>query len=227
MNWLSVRAALVAALLGLSGSPVSARVDAGSCGASNGFGPFDYRTKLTTVNMVNQNHFTPEVEALIRGKTGPIMGDLNFTLDAFPNHHRALAALARYSEREQSRRPGSQNIPVDCYFGRALQLFPDDAIVAMLYADHLGKTQREDKALALLEYAKAAAPDNPLTQYNVGLLYFQLGRYKDALAQAHRTTAMGMQRTDLMEKLKAKGQWSDPLPAASDTPAPPASKPAS
>jgi predicted Zn-dependent protease len=96
----------------------------------------------------------------------------------------------------------------------------------MLYAEQLGRTKREDEAVAQLERVKVASPDNPVTQYNIGLLYFQFGRYKEALAQAHRAATLGMPRTELMEKLKSKGQWAEP-PTAGDAVVPAASAPAS
>ena len=48
-------------------------------GKTQGYGPFDYtisshRPKLSTIT---SNHFTPEVENLIRGKTGGLIGDLD------------------------------------------------------------------------------------------------------------------------------------------------------
>lgn len=186
-------------------------------------GPFDYRNTPGTLAMVESNHFTPQVETLLRGKTGPFVTDLSFVLHAFPNHHRALAALVRYGEKEKSRQPGNLDYSIDCYFERALRFRSDDNIVRMLYVDYLGRTKRESDALTQLLVVKASAQDNPITQYNVGLLYFQLGRYAEAREQAHLAMAAGVQRTDLMEKLKAKGQWQEPSASV----APPAASAAS
>ncbi len=172
-------------------------------------GPYDYRNQRSALRMVEDNHYIPQIENLIKGKTGTLASEHSFVLHAFPNHHRALASLARYSEKLKSRQPGDLDYPVDCYFERALRFRSDDLIVRMLYADYLGRTQRANEAAAQLEFVKASAPDNPMTQYNVGLLYFQLGRFADALAQAHRAAELGMPRTELMDKLKAKGQWAD------------------
>ena len=178
-------------------------------------GPFDYRSPANrpNVRMVEANHFTPQIENLVRGRTGTLAGELSFVLHGFPNHHRALASLSRYGLRENAAQPGNLDYTVDCYFQRALRFRPDDLIVRMLFADYLGKIKRNDDAKLQLDYVRGAAPDNPLTQYNVGLLYFQIGRYKEALAQAHLAMSMGMPRTDLKEKLQAKNLWTDPATA--------------
>lgn len=173
-------------------------------------GPFDYRNQRQSLGTVENNHFIPQIENLVRGKTSSLAAELSFVLHAYPNHHRALVSLMRYGLREKSARPGDLDYTVDCYFERALRFRSDDLIVRMLYADQLGRTNRVTDAAAQLEFVRASAPDNPMTQYNVGLLYFQIGRYKEALAQAHAAAALGMPRTDLRDKLVAKGQWSDP-----------------
>ena len=74
-----------------------AQVVNGGCGAlQNAFGPFDYRTERGyNLDVVESYHFTPPVEALIRGSSGTIGGDLDYTLRAFPNHDRALNATIR------------------------------------------------------------------------------------------------------------------------------------
>lgn len=172
-------------------------------------GPFDYRTQKNSLRTVEANHFVPQIENLVRGKTSSLAAELSFVLHAFPNHHRALAAVMRYGLRERSPQPGGLDYTVDCYFERALRFRPDDVIVRMLYADQLGRTDRPDAAAAQLDYVRAVAPNNPMTQYNVGLLYLQIGRHKEALAQAHAAAALGMPRTELRDKLKAKGQWVD------------------
>ena len=188
-------------------------------------GPFDYRNERGALQMVESNHFIPQIENLVRGKSSTLAAELSFVLHGFPNHHRALATLIRYSERERSPQPADLDYSVDCYFLRAIRFRADDMIVRMLFADHLSRTRRPTEAAAQLEYVKAASPDNPLTQHNIGLLYFQLGRYKDATAQAHLAMAMGLPRTDLRDLLKAKGQWTDAPPAPADSPASAASAP--
>ncbi len=190
-----------------------------TCGSlDTHYGPFDYRNERSKLPIVEQFHFTASVESLLRGKSGTVMGDLDYTLRAFPNHHRALVAVLRLAD-QQKKAPELTGTTVDCYFERALVFRRDDVVVRMLYADYLGRTQRQAQALNHLEFVRTLALDNPLTHYNVGLLFFQFGHYAEALAEAHSAMALGMMRLELMQKLKAVGQWSEPLPAAADEPA--------
>jgi uncharacterized protein (TIGR02996 family) len=180
-------------------------------------GPWDYRKRDVgpSVTASERSHFTPQVENLVRGITGPLPREFSFMLHGWPNHHRALAALIRWAERDKSRQPGGLDYSVDCYFLRAIRFRPDDLIVRMLFADYLSKTGRPEEAVPELDRVRVAAGDNPLTQYNLGLLYFQVGRYADARAQAHRAMELGLERTELRDRLQAKGQWAaPPEPAA-------------
>ena len=68
-----------------------------SCGSlENAYGPYDYRTdRGNRLYLVESAHFTPVVESLISGLSGPLGAELDYTLRAFPNHHRALISDAR------------------------------------------------------------------------------------------------------------------------------------
>lgn len=206
--------------LALLGAPVAAQGFKEPCARSDTFarpavnGPFDYRNQRSALQMVENNHYIPQIENLVRGKTGTLASEHSFVLHGFPNHHRALASLARYGLREKSATPGNLDYTVDCYFERALVFRPDDYIVRMLFADYLTRTNRIPEAAAQLDYVRNTVDDNPMTHYNIGLLYFQMGRYTEALAQEHRAAALGMPRTDLRDRLKAQGKWAEPAPSA-------------
>src|SRR5262245_56299958 len=56
-------------------------------------GPADYRIASDyLIRLVENAHFTPDVEMLNRGKSSTVGGDLAYTLRVFPNHPRALKA---------------------------------------------------------------------------------------------------------------------------------------
>jgi tetratricopeptide (TPR) repeat protein len=80
----------------------------------------------------------------------------------------------------------------------------------MLYAQYLGKRGRPEEAARNLEAALQYAGDNPLTHYNIGLLYFDLRMYDKALVQAHTARKLGFPRADLEESLRKQGSWRDP-----------------
>jgi hypothetical protein len=192
---------------------VKAQQGESSCGPlANHYGPYDYRTETGEPSrLVNGAHFLPFVESLIRGKTDITPGhDIDYTLRAFPNHHRALLAMMRLGEKEKRQNPVGSSYTVECWFDRAIRFRPDDTTVRMIFAGYLAKNNRPNEARNQLEYATNLAKDNPFTHYNIGLVYFDMKAYDKALAQAHMAIALGFTRPELPNRLKEAGQWKDP-----------------
>lgn len=190
----------------------------------NGYGPYDYRTQQAKLKVVEDYHFTPRVESLIGSTQSTIGGDLNYTLRAFPNHHRALVAMMRLGERVKTPIPPGAVYSVECFFKRALLFRPDDSVARMLYSKYLFSVGRKNDALRELDHTREAAKDNAFTHYNLGLLYMEFGAFDKALVQAHTALALGFQRPELKAQLQKAGQWSDP-PAAPAEPTAAASAP--
>lgn len=199
-----------------------AQVAASTCGpitVQGQFGPFDYRTDKSKLSIVESFHFTPAVEALIRGKSTFLPGpDLSYTLGAFPNHHRALLAMMRYGEKSKSPQPQGASYPVECYFERALRFRPDDTVARMIYATYLAKNARAPESIQQLEQATASAGDNAFSHYNIGLVYFDLKDYDRALRQAHKAIGLGFQQTALRDQLQRVGKWTEPSGKSSAEP---------
>jgi tetratricopeptide (TPR) repeat protein len=195
------------------------------CGSlENHYGPYDYRTERSArLRIVERFHFTPVVEALIRGSTGSVGDDLNYTLMTSPNHHRALIAMTRLAERAKSQQAPNMAYSVNCFFDRAVRFQPDDTVVRELYAQYLGKIGRTKEAIRQLEVAEGFVKENALSHYNIGLIYFELKEYERALAQAHIASRQGYTRAELSEKLKSVGKWQEPSTASADAPTPAAS----
>ena len=180
----------------------------------NHYGPYDYRTAGPTVRkIVEEVHFTPGIETMTRPKNTMFheMGqDVEYTLSVFPNHHRALITMERLSIRwKQDPAPGSK-LPVECWFDRAVRYRPDDTVARALFAQFLGRRNRSADAVRHLEFASDQAKENALSQYNIGLVFLELGQHERALRQAHRALSMGYTRTDLADSLKKIGKWADP-----------------
>ena len=206
---LSVALAIVALL---AGPPATAQTAAGPCTLVplGGEGPWDYRSKNPRVISMETFHFTPKVEALLSGQAGAsIAVDLEFVLRYSPNHHRALDAFVRLAEREKTTQPREAKFTAQCHFERAVVFRPDDAVARMMFANYLLKHGKEAEGLYHLAIAKGQQADNPFTQYNIGLVYADSGKYDLALEQAHKAEALGFQRTELRDKLKAAGRWRD------------------
>jgi tetratricopeptide (TPR) repeat protein len=163
--------------------------------------------------VVEQFHFTPPVEGLIRGASGPLGGDIGYTLDRFPNHHRALAAMMKLALRDKNRKPHGARYTIDCYFERATRFRPQDARVRTLFGSYLLAVGQPDAAVEQLEQAATLEPSNPTAHYNLGLLYVQKKQYENARASAEKAYAMGFPLPGLKNKLVAAGQWQEPAPA--------------
>jgi hypothetical protein len=183
----------------------------GHCGSlRNGYGPYDYRTDKQQLAVVEAYHFSSAVEQLIRGMTGSIGSDLDYTLRASPNHHRALSALSRYGEKEKTDLVRGAQYTVECYFIRAVNFRPDDPTVRMLFAIYLKGQNRVPDAAKQLAYTETLADISGFTLFNLGLVYLDLGDPDAALRQAHKAMALGFTRPELKARLLAAGKWSEP-----------------
>ena len=177
----------------------------------NHYGPYDYRVTTPAQRAIVENvHFTPRVETLRGGNTsaGP-GGDLEYTLNVYPNHHRALMAMMKFAIREKTNRPGGVKITVDCRFDRAERFRSDDAMVKVIHGIYLLRTGKESEAIEKLEQARQLDPRNTNVHYNLGLAYFDLKRFDEALASARIAYAGGFPLPGLREKLKRAGRWHD------------------
>lgn len=219
-------ATLLAILTGLL-APVSAQEVPGGCGSlTRPWGPFDYRpdryipentyrSHRALLGIVEGAHFTPDVEMLIRGKTGATPGgDISYTLGVFPNHHRALLAMAALGDKENTAKPYGAPYTIECFFRRATTWRPDDNIVHMIYARYLAKAKRLSEAEEQLSIAASQSKDNALTYNNIGLLYFDMKNYDKALVNAHRAYELGLGIPTLREQLKRVGKWAEPATQA-------------
>lgn len=182
------------------------------CGELHGrhFGPFDYLNRFSfkgELDVVERAHFTPNVENLIKGSTGTIAGDLNYTLHAWPNHHRALTSLARLSIRGKSTKFDGLKYPVECYFDRAIRFNSTDAKVRSIYGGYLSHHGRTKEAVEQLEIAVKLEPDNVTALYNLGLMYFKQKQYKKANDYAQKAYGFNFPLQGLKNKLIKVGKW--------------------
>ncbi|MGL4407110.1 MAG: tetratricopeptide repeat protein [Zoogloea sp.] len=213
---------LALSLGALAGPALAGEYDCGPL--TNHFGPFDYRTTPTERRLLVENaHFTPQVEQLRKGQSTDVIGlDINYTLSVFPNHPRALLSVMNLGLREKVAKPKGSGYTVDCWFDRAVRFRPDDATVRMLYGIHLMRSNRIKEGLEQLQLAEAGGGDDANLFYNMGLAYFSVNDYARALKYAHKAYALGFQLPGLRTKLQGVGKWSDappPAPAAPDVPA--------
>jgi tetratricopeptide (TPR) repeat protein len=178
-------------------------------GKGQGFGPFDYTSTegRKNLNIVEIHHFTNKVEALKSGESSYIDGDLDYTLRAFPNHHRALNAMMRYQEyQEQAQKKLQSDIPqMECYLQRATHFAPHDPIPFMLYGIYLHKHGHLQQALNQYRQAEKIQPNHPELLYNLGLLLIDLKKPEQAREYARKAYSAGHPLIGLKNKLKQLG----------------------
>lgn len=211
------RGVLLATALVFGASGVSAQSGEAECGNPfrNHFGPFDYRTaSKADKDLVERAHFTPKVESLRGGNTTMTAGgDMAYTLNVFPNHHRALLAMIKLGQKEKTNRPRDFGYSIECRFDRAERFAPNDAVVKSLHGVYLMQKGLYQDARKKFEEALELSGDNANIHYNLGLAYFELKDYDKALASAHKAYQLGFQLPGLRNKLEKAGKWREPSPA--------------
>lgn len=206
-------AALAAAVV--AGSAMPGAAWATGCGSLvNGFGPYDYRTASDgTRKQVELHHFNANVEYLRTGQNGYLGGDIDYVLRAFPNHPRALWAMEKLARRDRSEKPLGANYTAMCYFERAIEFTPDDATVRVLYGLHLVERGKKQQAAEQLQTARALVEKDEMLRtdgnvaYNLGLGFYEVGRYDEAMQYARRADELGFPLTGLQNMLKRSGKW--------------------
>jgi Flp pilus assembly protein TadD len=207
----------VIALFVAAGSAVdaSAQIDFQTipCGAlENAYGPYDYTDpahKREYLPIVEVNHFNSDVYALRRGMTsdsGPL-GDLDYTLRTFPNHHLALDAMARLHLQAGVERFSNGRYSIDCWFDRATRFKPNDGMVRLIHGIYLLRADRLDSAEHEMKAAESLLPASPEVHYNLGLLHIRTRDYEAAREHAKRAYELGHPLPGLRNQLTRLGQW--------------------
>ncbi|MGH8854476.1 MAG: tetratricopeptide repeat protein [Telluria sp.] len=171
------------------------------------YGPYDYRSEKGKLEIVDRAHFTEAVEAGKSGTTSYLGGDLSYTLRASPNHHRALATLARIALRDKTLMVPHMKWPVECYFLRAERYTPDDPSVYSIYASYLYSLGKVDKALVKYKQAVELDPESAMINYNIGLVYLKKNNFEQALTHAHKAYDQGYPLPGLKNQLVKAGKW--------------------
>jgi Tfp pilus assembly protein PilF len=205
---------LVPVLLAAFAWPSAAQSLPAKCGSlQNGYGPYDYENaahRAQYLEIVERVHFDSGVEQLRGHAQHPndLVGDLDYTLRAFPNHARALYAVARYDLLPpHAQRRGPIPRGADCYFQRAIAFKPSDGTVRMVYGIYLYKAGKLDEAVERMNEALERIPDSAEAHYNMGLVLFAKKDYALAREHAERAYALGHPMAGLRNKLKRVNAW--------------------
>ena len=180
------------------------------CGSlNNHYGPFDYTNaqhRAEKMPIVVRAHFTTQVETLKRGETALRPGhDIDYTLRAFPNHHRALHSMAKYQIQSKKSPPPGAQYSAECYFERAMRFNASDGMVKMIYGIFLHQIGKHSDAVSMYKSALALLPKSAEVHYNLGLALLDIGQVADATKHAKMAYELGYPLPGLRNKLEAKG----------------------
>ncbi|HKJ88174.1 MAG TPA: tetratricopeptide repeat protein [Gammaproteobacteria bacterium] len=193
----------------LSGRPCSSFK-----GEVQGYGPYDYRNYSSSdhkLKIVEEYHFTRQVAALKGGKNSKTpIGDLNYTLMAFPNHHRALFAMIRLytspvGEKWKSYPQFSSRPPPECFLQRAIHFRPKDAHLYLLYGIYLHRLGKTEKAVQKYHHALKIDPQLSEAWYNLGLALLKEKKFEKARQAAQKAYKDGFPLPGLRKRLAQAG----------------------
>ena len=181
-------------------------------GKRQGFGPYDYALRSQhayELNIVEVRHFTTNIETLSSGNTSKDpYSDIDYTLRAWPNHHRALNSAIQAQLRNKTLQ-STEKTPAECYLQRAINFSPTDGITQMLYGLLLHRTGHLEAAYNAYHTAERLNPGNLQVKYNTALLLLDLNRYEEARNYALEVYASDFPLPGLKRKLKEKGYWDE------------------
>lgn len=160
--------------------------------------------------VVETFHFDPQVEALQHGKSGTIGDDIGYTLEHFPNHPRALSAMAKLALRARKPQAPGASYTAECYFERAIAYVPADGTARALFGAYLLSLRRDSDAIEQLQAALQLQPGNAAAWYNLGLAKVRRKQWPAALDAAHKAYGLGFPLPGLRQQLKAAREWRDP-----------------
>lgn len=185
------------------------------------YGPYDYTNpehRKLKLPIVEEYHYTRETEHLLPETSGAYqgkvrIGGMQYTLAAFPNHHKALRGIAQYQLLfEDDIKRGIKDAPttaVECYFERAIKFSPKDATTHIIYATYLKKIKHTELADKHYQKGISLAPDIMEFRYNYGLFLADQKKYSEALIQAKEVYEKKYPKQHLKEKLIKAGFWNE------------------
>lgn len=145
--------------------------------AASAFGPHDYRDpehRVQYLEKVEDIQFTQDVIDFERGSTGSVSHDLNYTLRAYPNQHRALAFMDQlFFKREKGEIQSDSGFyhffagmdhsrsSSQYYFQKPVEFAPDDPTLRIIHGIHYHKRKKFDEAIVQYQKAGQLLPTNP------------------------------------------------------------------
>ena len=198
--------------------------DCGPLWRENKYGPFDYQKATPSERaLVDGAHFDLEYDTYLKGELrslrqrdalppAPPAGGFSYTLWAFPNHHRALAAMEDLGFRNKTERPRAAQFRIHCYFQRAVRFDPNDALVRAIYGYYYARRGKPKDAQAQLEKIDQLEPLSKDVYVYSAFAYLEMKKLDQAFTAAKRAYEMGHSQPGLRDRLRKLGAWQDSPP---------------
>ncbi|WP_116364713.1 tetratricopeptide repeat protein [Parahaliea mediterranea] len=183
------------------------------------YGPYDYLQRNAIpekLTIVERHHFTPAIEQLVAGEK--VVPNIDYTLRAWPNHHRALYSIIRVYLMGNVRLGQHKGSTPECYLQRALNYSPEDPVAHMLFGIYLQRKGKTEQAMKMYQQAEKLDPMNMQVKYNLGLLFARQGDYVAAREYARQVYNAGFPLAGLRERLQSANQWQGVLSNNSASP---------
>lgn len=150
---------------------------------------------------VEKYHLNQGIDKVKQGKYEYAWSEFAFMLHYFPNHPKALQLISDLSV--QMENPAR----AERYFERAIRLYPNESETHALHGIFLHKLGRYQESVDAYKRA-IALNDKPVDyHYNLGLAYYEMKDFKEALQQAEIAYNKGYPLPGLKDKLKAVDVW--------------------
>lgn len=184
----------------------------------NKYGPFDYRRAGPDDRaLVEGAHFSLEYEAYLKGQKKssrkmielPPAAGFGYTLWAFPNHPRALAAMEDMGFRYKTENLPSSLLRIHCFFQRAVRFAPDDALVRALYGYYYARRGKVAEANAQLEKIESLDEETMSVYVYASFAYFELREYDKSVEAAKHAYQLGYPLPGLRNRLMRAGKWKE------------------
>lgn len=230
LHWFGIMLLMIALLPVISSGAVAGEprwvgetLDGISCqnySVSPPTGPWDYRNHQSLseqLDLVERAHFTDRVRYLRGGQNSATpLGDLDYTIRAWPNHHQALYALVRFATadsysqqwrqaRNTTTRDGREYPPPECFLHRARAYAPEDHNVRILTGIFYHREGAYERARDAYQRAVELAPESAEAHYNFGLLLLDMERNEQAREHARKAYDLGYPLQGLKRRLAEAG----------------------
>jgi tetratricopeptide (TPR) repeat protein len=126
--------------------------------------------------------------------------NLEFILNYYPNHPRALALLSEVCDVRAT-------CDMDAWFDKAIQRNPNAPKTYLIYAVHLQRRHHLPEAIDNYKKAISLDPMEPYAHYDLGLAYFDAKQFVLANREAQIAASLGVALPGLRNKLERSGQW--------------------